>query len=153
MNQVSLHIMYEIIKFIPNVHPFNKNSLEITSKIREMAGKRINSFIKRHFFSSENLEKYVKYKFVKTQTLNSKDYNRIFMKTFLKREQWQFLPERMCANNFPDNCISWMYVDRIPKEKLRSKYDVYKFIQTLRHDQKDVIFRDYIFNFDIKLYD
>jgi len=153
MEHASLHVMYEIIKFVPNVRPFNKKSLEITSKIREMAGKRINSFVKRYFFSSENLEKYVKYKFVKTQTLNSKDYNRIFMKTFLKREQWQFLPERMCANNFPDNCISWMYVDRIPKEKLRSKYDVYKFIQTLRHDQKDVIFRDYIFDFDIKLYD
>lgn len=153
MNKVSLHIMYEIVKYVPTIVPFDRMSLEITKYLRGKAGIRINRFIKRRFFSSQILKNYVKYKFVKTQTLNTKDYNRIFIKTFLSREQWQFLPERMCANNFPNNCISWMYVDRIPKEKLRSKYDVYKFIQTLRHNQKDVIFRDYIFNFNIRLWD
>ena len=153
MNDASLHIMYEIIKYMPNIRPFNKTSLEIITKMRKDAIKKIQRFVKQRFFSSQILRNYVKYKFVKTQTLNSKDYNRIFMKTFLLREQWQFLPERMCANNFPNSCISWMYVDRIPKEKLRSKYDVYKFIQTLRHNQKDVIFRDYIFNFNIRLWD
>ena len=153
MNDASLHIMYEIIKYMPNIQPFNKTSLEIITKMRKDAIKKIQRFVKQRFFSSQILRNYVKYKFVKTQTLNSKDYNRIFMKTFLLREQWQFLPERMCANNFPNSCISWMYVDRILKEKLRSKYDVYKFIQTLRHNQKDVIFRDYIFNFNIRLWD
>ena len=48
--------------------------------MREVAGKRINRFIKYHFFSSENLKNYVKYKFVNFRTLNSKDYNKIFMK-------------------------------------------------------------------------
>ena len=153
MNDASLHIMYEIIKYMPNIQPFNKTSLEIITKMRKDAIKKIQRFVKQRFFSSQILRNYVKYKFVKTQTLNSKDYNRIFMKTFLLREQWQFLPERMCANNFPNSCISWMYVDRILKEKLRSKYDVYKFIQTLRHNQKDVIFRHYIFNFNIRLWD
>lgn len=153
MNKVSLHIMYEIVKYVPNIVPFDGMSLEITEYLRKNAGKRINRFIKRRFFSSQTLENYIKYKFVKTRILHSSDYNRMFIKTFLKRDEWQFLPERMCANNFPDNSISWMYVERIPKSALRSKYDVYKFIQTLRHGQKDVIFRDYIHKFDIRLYD
>ena len=153
MQRVSLHIMYEIVKYVPNIVPFDKMSLEISIYLRKLAGKRINRFIHRYFFSSQKLTNYIKYKFIKTRELNTKDYNRLFMKTFLEREKWQFLPERMCANNFPNNSISWMYVERIPKSELRSKYDVYKFIQTLRHDQKDVIFRDYIFDFNVKLYD
>jgi len=153
MNNVSLHVMYEIVKYVPNIVPFDKMSREISEYLRKSAGKRINRFIKRRFFSSQILKNYVKYKFVTTRRLHSTDYNRMFIKTFLSRDEWQFLPERMCANNFPNNSISWVYVDRIPKSALRSKYDVYKFIQTLRHDQKDAIFRDYIHKFDIRLYD
>lgn len=153
MVKISLDVMYEIIRFVPNIMPFDKTSLEITEYLRKIAGSKINKFIKQHYFSSQNLEDYVKYKFVRYRSLNSKDYNRIFNKTFTKREEWQFLPERMCANNFPNNSISWTYVERIPVGILRNKYDVYKFIQTLRQDQKDVIFRDYIHKFNVRLYE
>ena len=153
MVKISLDVMYEIIRFVPNIMPFDKTSLEITEYLRKIAGSKINKFIKQHYFSSQNLENYVKYKFVRYRSLNSKDYNRIFNKTFTKREEWQFLPERMCANNFPNNSISWTYVERIPVGILRNKYDVYKFIQTLRQDQKDVIFRDYIHKFNVRLYE
>ena len=153
MVKISLDVMYEIIRFVPNIMPFDKTSLEITEYLRKIAGSKINKFIKQHYFSSQNLENYVKYKFVRYRSLNSKDYNRIFNKTFTKREEWQFLPERMCANNFPNNSISWTYVERIPVGTLRNKYDVYKFIQTLRQDQKDVIFRDYIHKFNVRLYE
>jgi hypothetical protein len=153
MVKISLDVMYEIIRFVPNIMPFDKTSLEITEYLRKIAGSKINKFIKQHYFSSQNLENYVKHKFVRYRSLNSKDYNRIFNKTFTKREEWQFLPERMCANNFPNNSISWTYVERIPVGILRNKYDVYKFIQTLRQDQKDVIFRDYIHKFNVRLYE
>lgn len=153
MVKISLDVMYEIIRFVPNIMPFDKTSLEITEYLRKIAGSKINKFIKQYYFSSQNLENYVKYKFVRYRSLNSKDYNRIFNKTFTKREEWQFLPERMCANNFPNNSISWTYVERIPVGILRNKYDVYKFIQTLRQDQKDVIFRDYIHKFNVRLYE
>mgnify|MGYP000064700616 CR=1 FL=1 len=152
MSRLHFFMWLHISSYLSYIPPFNSNTLQISNVSRSNSIAKIK--LARHltYFSSEELKKYVKHIFIETRTIPLSIMLKMFTKTYTLREDWNSLPERMCANCFPNKSISWTRVEKIPKPGLRSKYDVYCFIRSLEKSQLDVIVRDYISKYSIRFY-
>lgn len=152
MSRLHFFMWLHISSYLSYIPPFNSDTLQISNVVRKQSIAKIK--LARHltYFSSHDLKKYVKHIFIETKTIPLTIMLKMFMKTYTLREDWNSLPERMCANCFPNNSISWTRVEKIPKPGLRSKYDVYCFIRSLEKSQLDVIVRDYISKYSIRFY-